>query len=200
MSAVVWRAPGSRELLLMQRSDNGHWCLPGGHVEPGESVPRRRAREVREETGFEVELGRLVGVYSDPGFRWCSRADGRRVHYVNLCFEALRVGQPGAARHARRDARRRLLRARRAPGAVRADPPRSASATPSRATRCASASEKGGSHEAANDEVHLRDGRRALVARQGARVGEPRRAARGARPARHVPEARSVPERRSRAR
>jgi ADP-ribose pyrophosphatase YjhB (NUDIX family) len=96
VSAVVWRAPGSRELLLIQRSDNGHWCLPGGHVEPGESVLDGARREVREETGFEVSLGRLIGVYSDPAFMVVRSVDGRRVHYVNLCFEAHAMGDPGA--------------------------------------------------------------------------------------------------------
>lgn len=95
VSAVVWRTPGSREILLLQRSDNGHWCLPGGHLEPGESVRDAMLREVREETGFEVEPGRLVGVYSDPGFMVVRQTDGRRVHYVNLCFEAHALGDPG---------------------------------------------------------------------------------------------------------
>ena len=67
VSAVVWRdASAGRELLLMRRSDNGHWGLPGGYVEPGESVRSAVAREVLEETGVEIEVGRLVGVYSDP--------------------------------------------------------------------------------------------------------------------------------------
>jgi len=38
VSAVVRREPGGRENLLMQRNDNGHWGVPGGTVEPGESV------------------------------------------------------------------------------------------------------------------------------------------------------------------
>ena len=46
----------------MQRSDNGHWGLPGGYVEPGESVVAACAREVQEETGWAVEVGRLLGV------------------------------------------------------------------------------------------------------------------------------------------
>ena len=88
VSAVVWRDGGRRELLLMQRADNAHWGLPGGYVEPGESVEQAAAREVREETGVQVEVGRLVGVYSDPAAMVIAYPDGRRVHAVNLCFEA----------------------------------------------------------------------------------------------------------------
>lgn len=93
VSAVVWRDEQRSRLLLMQRSDNGHWGLPGGYVEPGESVSQAAAREVFEETGVEIELGRLIGVYSDPERHVIEYAAGNRVQSVNLCFEALAVGQ-----------------------------------------------------------------------------------------------------------
>lgn len=92
VSAVVWRSGARRELLLMQRSDNAHWGIPGGFVEPGESVERAVAREIAEETGVEIAVGRLVGVYSDPAQMIVEYGDGRRVHVVNLCFEARPVG------------------------------------------------------------------------------------------------------------
>jgi ADP-ribose pyrophosphatase YjhB (NUDIX family) len=100
VSAVVRSRPGGSEILLMRRSDNGHWGLPGGYLEPGESVLQAAAREVREETGWRVEVGRLVGVYSDPARQVVEYPDRRRVHAVNLCFEALArepgcVGTPG---------------------------------------------------------------------------------------------------------
>jgi ADP-ribose pyrophosphatase YjhB (NUDIX family) len=96
VSAVVRREPGGREILLMQRSDNGHWGLPGGYVEPGESVVDACAREVQEETGWRVEVGRLCGVYSDPSRQVIAYADDCRVQAVNLCFDAraLAPGQP----------------------------------------------------------------------------------------------------------
>jgi ADP-ribose pyrophosphatase YjhB (NUDIX family) len=93
VSAVVWREPGSRELLLMKRSDNGHWGIPGGHVEPGESVTEATQREVVEETGYQIEVGRLIGVYSDPARQVIAYAPDRRVHTVNLCFEAIALDQ-----------------------------------------------------------------------------------------------------------
>ena len=89
VSAVVRRRGEAREILLMKRSDNAHWGLPGGYVEPGESVEVATQREVREETGYEIEVGRLVGVYSDPGSQVIEYEGGRRVQAVNLCFEAV---------------------------------------------------------------------------------------------------------------
>ncbi|HLL80923.1 MAG TPA: NUDIX domain-containing protein [Ktedonobacteraceae bacterium] len=63
VNAVIF--DGSRVLLSLRR-DIGWWNLPGGGLEPGETVDEALRREVREETGLEVELERLVGVYSKP--------------------------------------------------------------------------------------------------------------------------------------
>ncbi len=93
VSAVVWKGGPGSELLLMRRSDNGHWGLPGGYVEAGETVAAAAAREVAEETGVEIDVGRLIGVYSDPARQVIAYPDGNRVQAVNLCFEATPVGQ-----------------------------------------------------------------------------------------------------------
>lgn len=57
------------QVLLTQRSDLPVWCLPGGAVDDGESLAQAAIREAREETGLDVELVRLVGVYSRPNWR-----------------------------------------------------------------------------------------------------------------------------------
>lgn len=93
VSAVVWKAGPDSELLLMRRSDNGHWGLPGGYVEAGETVAAAAAREVEEETGVRIAVGRLIGVYSDPARQVIAYPDGNRVQAVNLCFEARPIGQ-----------------------------------------------------------------------------------------------------------
>jgi ADP-ribose pyrophosphatase YjhB (NUDIX family) len=55
------------KILLTQRDDFETWILPGGGVEQGESIARTAIRETKEETGLEVALTRLVGIYSRLG-------------------------------------------------------------------------------------------------------------------------------------
>ena len=57
-----------RRVLLQRRSDSGHWGLPAGVVDVGDSVLDALAKEVREETGLTVERAELFGVYTDPRF------------------------------------------------------------------------------------------------------------------------------------
>jgi len=64
-SAVVADSDG--RILLQRRSDSGNWALPGGAMDIGETLAESAIREVREETGFDVRIERIVGIYSDPG-------------------------------------------------------------------------------------------------------------------------------------
>jgi len=59
----------------------GHWAIPGGLVEYGETVEQAAIREAKEETGLEVKLIRLVGVYSDP-------TRDPRGHYISIAYLA----------------------------------------------------------------------------------------------------------------
>jgi len=90
VSAIILTPEG---VLLQRRSDNNLWGLPGGSVEPGESVVEALVREVREETGLEVAATRLVGVYSAPALgQVVTYPDGNVIHYVSSSFECRIVG------------------------------------------------------------------------------------------------------------
>ena len=83
------------KVLLTQRADNGLWCLPGGMLEAGESVEECCTREVFEETGLQVRVRRLIGVYSNRD-QLVVYSDGNKAQIVVLSFEAeILGGQPG---------------------------------------------------------------------------------------------------------
>jgi ADP-ribose pyrophosphatase YjhB (NUDIX family) len=65
--AVIIAVINDGKILLTKREDFEVWCLPGGGVEEGESLAEGAIREAKEETGLDVELTRLVGVYSRMG-------------------------------------------------------------------------------------------------------------------------------------
>jgi ADP-ribose pyrophosphatase YjhB (NUDIX family) len=54
------------QILLIRRSDNDNWAVPGGAVDLGESLTQAAVREVKEETGIDCQVTGLVGIYSDP--------------------------------------------------------------------------------------------------------------------------------------
>ncbi|MES9604600.1 NUDIX domain-containing protein [Actinomadura sp. NPDC000929] len=54
------------EILMIRRTDNDNWALPGGAIDLGESVTQAAIRETKEETGITVEVTGLIGIYSDP--------------------------------------------------------------------------------------------------------------------------------------
>src|ERR1041385_872783 len=90
--AVIVAVIDNNKILLTKREDFEVWCLPGGGVEDGESLAEAGIREAKEETGIDVELTSLVGVYSRVGGMWTD------VHAV--LFRARPIGgelklQPG---------------------------------------------------------------------------------------------------------
>lgn len=84
-SAVIFDETREK-VLLTQRADNGRWCLPGGHMESGESAAEACEREVWEETGLKVRAMRLLGVYSNPD-QLVIYEDGNKAFFVVLNFE-----------------------------------------------------------------------------------------------------------------
>jgi 8-oxo-dGTP pyrophosphatase MutT (NUDIX family) len=76
---------------IIRRVDNDRWALPGGQVEVGERVAETVVREVREETGIEVEVLGLTGIYSDPK-HVIAYDDGEVRQQFALSFRARPVG------------------------------------------------------------------------------------------------------------
>ncbi|WP_179855106.1 NUDIX domain-containing protein [Paractinoplanes atraurantiacus] len=82
-------------VLLMRRSGEGTWGLPGGGVEAGETWEQAARRECREETGWDVDLHGLLGIYSDPATQVHRYPDGRVVHCVGVVFLGSPVSRAG---------------------------------------------------------------------------------------------------------
>lgn len=84
---VVLPMEGGGVVLIKRKNEPfvGRWALPGGFVDVGETVEDAAVREMREETGLDVELVRLVGVYSEP-------TRDPRGHNVSVVFLARLVG------------------------------------------------------------------------------------------------------------
>ena len=88
----------NRGIVLIERRNPPYgWAIPGGFVDYGESLETAAVREVREETSLEVELGRQLHTYSDPG------RDPRQ-HTISTVFVAVGRGKLQAGDDAR-DAR-----------------------------------------------------------------------------------------------
>ena len=96
--AICVHDTGGRFLLVRVEGPQGeYWVWPGGMVEVGETVAEAAIRECVEETGFSVELRRLIGVYSGPQYRVTYR-NGDQVDFTAVFFEAAIVGEEGDIR------------------------------------------------------------------------------------------------------
>ncbi len=64
----------------------GSWAIPGGHVENNETVENATIREIKEETGLDVKIKNLVGVYSDP------KRNPDNIHRIAIAFSCEKTG------------------------------------------------------------------------------------------------------------
>jgi ADP-ribose pyrophosphatase YjhB (NUDIX family) len=88
-SAIVTDARD--RILLILRTDNGYWSIPGGGLNPGESVTDAAMREVKEETGIDCQVTGLVGIYSDPN-HVAAYDDGEVRQEFSICFTTYMTG------------------------------------------------------------------------------------------------------------
>lgn len=92
-NAVVANERG--EILLIRRTDNGNWSLPGGAMDIGERIAETAVREVREETGIECEVLGLVGIYTNPRHVLEYTSNGEIRQEFSIVFRARPVsGEP----------------------------------------------------------------------------------------------------------
>lgn len=89
VSAVVRDDRG--RLLMIRRTDNNQYAIPGGGQEIGETVTEAVVREVAEETGIHVDVTGLVGVFSDPG-HVIAFDNGEVRQEFSICFTARPTG------------------------------------------------------------------------------------------------------------
>jgi len=79
------------DVLLLRRTDTGRWTIPTGGLKKNETLTACAVREGREETGLQVEITTLAGVFSDPG-HVIAYASGEVRQPVNACFTARVIG------------------------------------------------------------------------------------------------------------
>ena len=80
----------NQKILLIKRNTipfKGYWALPGGRLDPGETIAQTIIREVKEETGLDVAIVRKVGEYVEKGSK-----DNVEYEYYPTCFVVKPVG------------------------------------------------------------------------------------------------------------
>jgi len=80
----------NNQILLIKRNTRpfvGYWALPGGRMDPGETIEQTIVREVKEETGLDVEIVSKIGEYVEMGVK-----DDVEYEYYPTCFEVKHIG------------------------------------------------------------------------------------------------------------
>jgi 8-oxo-dGTP pyrophosphatase MutT (NUDIX family) len=90
VNVVVTNEDG--DVLLIQRSDNGNWAVPGGAIDLGESMAEAAARETLEESGITCTITGLVGIYTDPKHIILYTSNGEARQEFSIVLTAVATG------------------------------------------------------------------------------------------------------------
>ena len=77
------------DVLLQRRTDSNKWGFPGGAIEIGETPQMAAIREAKEETGLDVKVGRIIGVYTDLDIKYSS---GDLAQSIVIAYELVPIG------------------------------------------------------------------------------------------------------------
>jgi len=80
------------EILMIRRSDNGNWAVPGGAIDLGESMSQAGVRETLEETGIECEITGVIGIYTDPKHIILYTSNGEARQEFSILLTGRRTG------------------------------------------------------------------------------------------------------------
>ena len=77
------------KVLLQRRGDSNRWGFPGGAIELGETPEMAAIRELKEETGLDVKVSELLGIYTDDDMRY---PNGDQAHSICIVYKLERIG------------------------------------------------------------------------------------------------------------
>jgi ADP-ribose pyrophosphatase YjhB (NUDIX family) len=83
---------GDGEVLLIRRTDNQNWAVPGGAIDLGESMVQAAVRETKEESGIDCSITGLVGIYTDPKHVILYTSNGEARQEFSILLTARAVG------------------------------------------------------------------------------------------------------------
>ena len=87
VAVTVFVLDDQDRVLLIRRTDNGLWAIPGGAQDFGEYIAETAVRETREESGIDIEVTGIVGIYTNPS-HVMAYSDGEVRQQFSICFRA----------------------------------------------------------------------------------------------------------------